>query len=280
MEKYLLIAFMLFAPAAKQPVKPIACCGKTATEQFAAFASDPSFVKVHGIPAPFTYAEGLGKDIQFTAADGTPAHGYEFTAPSKSKNYLLVIHDYLGLGDYAKNESEKYFKTLKDVNVIDIDLYDNKSTTNPDTARKLMAAVKTDRAVSIIQGAIKMLGPDARIGTIGWCFGGGWSLQTALAAGQQTVACVVFYGMPEQNVDKLKGLHSDVLGIFANKDKWITPAVVSTFQDNMKAAGKTLTVDKYDADHGFGNPSSPAHNELAATDSYSKAAAYLHARFK
>ena len=280
MEKYLLIAFMLFAPAAKQPTKPIVCCGKTATEQFAAFASDPNFVKIHVLPASFNYVAGAGADIHFTATDGTLAHGYEFKAAKKTNNYLLVIHDYLGLGDYAKYESEKYFKSLKDVNVIAIDLYDNKTTTNPDSARKLMQAVTTVRATAIIQGAIKMLGKNARIGTIGWCFGGGWSLQTALAAKQQTVACVVFYGMPEQDVTKLKTLHSDVLGIFANKDKWITPAVVTGFEENMKKAGKTLTVNSYDADHGFGNPNGPTHNDLAASDAYSKAEAYLHARFK
>lgn len=280
MEKYLLIVFMLFAPAAKQAKNPIVCCGKTATEQFAAFASDPGFVKVHGLPANFSYVAGAGTDIHFTAADGTPAHGYEFKAEKKTNNYLLVIHDYLGLGDYAKYESERYFKSLKDVNVIALDLYDNKVTTNPDTARKYMQAVTTARATAIIQGAIKMLGKDARIGTIGWCFGGGWSLQTALAAGQQTVACVVFYGMPEQDLTKLKSLHSDVLGIFAKKDKWISPAVVTTFEENMKKAGKTLTVNSYDADHGFGNPSGPTHNDLAATDAYNKAEAYLHLRFK
>lgn len=273
------MVFMLFIPGLKHPKKPVVCCGKTATEQFTAFASDPAFVSSHHTPYAFKYKEDGGKDIHFAATDGVQAHGYEFKTATPTNNYLLVIHDYLGLGDYAKSESEKYFRSLKDVNVIAIDLYDNKSTTIPDTAIKYMKAVRTERAVAIINGAIKMLGPNARIGTIGWCFGGGWSLQTALAAHNQTVACVVFYGMPETDINKLKGLHSDVLGIFANKDKWITPAVVSSFEENMKKAGKSLAVNRYDADHGFGNPSSPAHNQGAAQDAYNKAESYLHSKF-
>ena len=84
-----------------------------------------------------------------------------------------------------------------------------------------MQGVKEDRAKAIIKGAIAYAGPNAHIATIGWCFGGGWSLQASLLAGKQDVACVMYYGMPEQDVNKLKTLHADVLGNFANKDNWI-----------------------------------------------------------
>jgi carboxymethylenebutenolidase len=83
-------------------------------------------------------------------------------------------------------------------------------------------------------------GPKAHIATIGWCFGGGWSLQTSLLAGKKAVACVMYYGMPEQDVNKLKTLNADVLGNFANKDQWINPKVVAKFDADMKAAGKKV----------------------------------------
>jgi carboxymethylenebutenolidase len=43
----------------------------------------------------------------------------------------------------------------------------------------------------------------------------------------------------------------------------------------MKLAGKKLTVDAYDADHAFANPSSPRYNEEAARNARSAVKAFL-----
>jgi carboxymethylenebutenolidase len=53
--------------------------------------------------------------------------------------------------------------------------------------------------------------------------------------------------------------------------------MVNTFEDNMKLAGKNLTAYKYEAGHGFANPSNPSYNAAAKNDSYSKAIAFLKA---
>ena len=76
-------------------------------------------------------------------------------------------------------------------------------------------------------------------------------MQAALLAGKQAAACVIYYGMPEENVDRLKTLNCDVLDIFATKDKWINAEVTAKFENNMKAAGKKVIVRKYEADHAF-----------------------------
>ena len=143
-----------------------------------------------------------------------------------------------GLNDFVKKESETIYNELGNVNIIDLDLYDGKSATNAQDAGKLMQGVKEDRAKAIINGAIAYVGPGAHIATLGWCFGGGWSLQTTLLAGKEAVGCVMYYGMPEQDVARLKTLNCDVLGNFANKDQWINPKVVAKFEENMKAADK------------------------------------------
>ncbi len=278
MNRYLLLSLLFFVPSLRPIQKNITCCGTSSTEQFAKLANIPAFVRAHPNPPKLKQNNFEGSDIHYLGTDGKEAHAYEFKTKTKSNKYLLVVHDWLGLGDYAKTESQKFFHDLGDVNVIALDLYDNKVTTKPDSAAKLMQSVTSERAMAIIQGAINMLGKDAQIATVGWCFGGGWSLQTALAGGNQTIACVVYYGMPEKNVEKLKSLHSDVYGIFADKDKWINKEVVAQFQKDMKAAGKTLTVKHYDADHGFGNPSSPVHDEAAAKDAYANALQYLKTR--
>ena len=166
------------------------------------------------------------------------------------------------------------------MNVIDLDLYDGQVATIKEDAGKLMQAVKEDRAKAIINGDIAYVGPKAHIATLGWCFGGGWSLQTALIAGKQAVACVMYYGMPEQDVNRLKTLNCDVLGNFANKDQWINTKVVAKFAEDMKAAGKKLYLHQYDADHAFANPSNPVYNSEATKDAYAHTIEFLKARLK
>ena len=85
----------------------------------------------------------------------------------------------------------------------------------------------------------------------------------------------MFYGRPENNLEKLKSLQCDILGFFGNLDKSPSPAMVSEFEKNMEAAGKTLTSYKYEAGHGFANPSNPSFNVDASKDSYEKAIVFF-----
>jgi carboxymethylenebutenolidase len=280
MKKYFLFIVLAFASA---PIfaqtKMVACCSQNATDKFAALANDITFVSLHDAPVPFTYHSENGTDIHFKTADGTDAHGWMVKASRPTDYYLLVIHEWWGLNDYIKQESEKLSKDL-DINVIALDLYDNKVAATPDEARTLVQSVKTDRAASIIKGAYDYMGSGAKVFTIGWCFGGGWSLQAALLGGSQVAGCIMYYGMPEDDVNVLKTLHCDVIGFFANKDRGITPAIVDKFQENMKVADKNLTVNRYDAEHAFANPSNPHFDKDATADAYAKTLAFIKERMK
>lgn len=280
MQKIILLFMLMISSATLfAQNKTASCCLPSATEQFALLANDKNFVMQHDAPLPFVYKSDNGADITFKASDGTDAHGWMIKAKKSTNNYLFVIHEWWGLNDYIKQESEKLGNDLG-VNVIAIDLYDKQVAATPDDARKLVQAVKTDRAVSIIKGAYAYVGSQAKVFTIGWCFGGGWSLQASLLGGSQAAGCVMYYGMPEKDVTKLQQLNCDVIGFFANKDGGITPQVVDEFKTNMKAAGKKLTVYQYDADHAFANPSNPHYNKEATADAYAKATAFIKERIK
>jgi carboxymethylenebutenolidase len=110
--------------------------------------------------------------------------------------------------------------------------------------------------------------------------GGSYSLQTSVLAGQNGIACVMYYGFPETDTEKLKSLNADVLMIWANEDKWITKEVVDQFKTNMSTAEKKLTVKEYTADHAFANPSNPKFNEVAMKDAYAITLAFLRSKFK
>lgn len=238
-------------------------------------ASKPGFEKLHPNPIILKDFKAMGKTIQYATADGKMASGYFIKAKNATKKWVLVFQEWWGLNDNIKNEADKIYAELGDVNVLAPDMYDGKVATTPDSAMVYMRNASADRLDAIVNGAIAYAGKEARIYTIGWCFGGGWSLQAALLAGKQAAGCVMYYGRPENNIDRLKKLNCDVIGFFANQDQGINPEVVSRFEDNMKAAGKKLTVFRYNAGHGFANPSNPIYNKEATEDANAKALAFL-----
>ncbi|GAA3930014.1 dienelactone hydrolase family protein [Hymenobacter algoricola] len=260
----------------------ISCCTRpaaNATETFAMLATNEDFSGGHDSPLPYAY-EGQGEMIEFKTTDGQTGKGFEIKSNVRSDKYLFIIHEWWGLNDYIKKEAATYANELKGVNIIALDLYDGQVATTPDEAGKLMQAVKTERAEAIIKGALLHAGPGAKVASIGWCFGGGWSLQTALLAGPKAVGSVVYYGMPEKDVAKLKTLNTDVLGIFATQDKWINPEVVAQFQKDMVAAKEKVTIVSYDADHAFANPSNPKYSKEYSAKAHELALAYLRKNFK
>ena len=276
----LLIALVFCDHFAFSQSKVICCSNPSATQQFAMLASNKDFRMSHKMPLPIRFQSSIGKAITYKTADGKTANAYVLKAKKATNNYILVVHEWWGLNDFVKKESEKIYNDLGNVNIIDLDLYDGKVATTREDAGKYMQSVTDDRAKAIINGAIAYAGAKAHIATIGWCFGGGWSLQASLLAGKQGAGCVMYYGMPEQDVNRLKMLHADVLGNFANKDQWINPKVVAKFDADMKVAGKKLYLHQYDADHGFANPSAPSYASAATTDAYGHTITFLKARLK
>jgi carboxymethylenebutenolidase len=243
------------------------CCSVSSTEKFSLLASNDKFVSSHLAPLPFVFSPAKGTMVSYKTDDGKTAGAFEVKADKPTSSWIIMVHEWWGLNDYIKKEAEKLQGEVGNANVLAIDLYDGKVGTTPDEAKGLMSGLKDERSVSIIKGAIDYCGKNARISSMGWCMGGGWSLQASLLAGDKAIACVMYYGMPETNLDKLKRLHAPVLGLFAGKDEWINAKVVSTFQSDMKTAGKKLTVKTYDA-------------KVAAADAHKEALAFLKEHLK
>lgn len=257
MKNIIKILTLLFFTVGATKVHAQSCCEMANSgEAFQAFASNESFRKLHASPLPLTLVEETGKNIKIKTK-GADANGYLIAAKSPSKQYLFVYQEWWGLNNYIKQEAMRLAAEFPNVNVLAVDLYDGKIATDPETAGKYMQSAKPERLQEIVNGAIAYTPSDAKIISIGWCFGGGWSLQSAILSGKKSVGCVIYYGMPEKDINKLKTLNGDVLGIFASKEKWINTDVVTEFENNMKAANKKLVVHNFDAEHAFANPSNP-----------------------
>jgi carboxymethylenebutenolidase len=224
-----------------------------------------TFKEKHETPAQIDF-QGKGESLEFDTPDGQKGSAYALMPEGKTNKYLLVFHEWWGLNDQIRQEAERLFEELDGVAVMAIDLYDGEVTDDQDRAGELTQAAsqKEDRLKAIIQGAMNYAGDEAEIATIGWCFGGGWSLKASIMAGEQGAGCVMYYGMPVREAEALQPLEADVLGIFAGQDGWITPEVANNFKALADNNGKNVEIHIFDADHAFANPSSPRYVEEAA----------------
>lgn len=281
MKKLLLPALAACASFAFAQQEPV--CHTEATAKFAMFASNKSFNAEHALPRAYKhFTQADGKMITFKTANGADANAYFLKAAKPSNNWIFVFQEWWGLNDNIKRHAEELHRDLGNVNVLALDMYDGKLATDREAAGKYMQDFKQERGDAIVRGAMEFAGKKAKIGTVGWCFGGGQSLLASLTSASQAVACVMYYGMPVEKVEVLKTLKCDVLNIWPTQDQWINKSVMDKFEANMKAAGKSLTIKSYEANHGFANPSNPMgnYNEGAAKDAYQNTLNFFKARLK
>ncbi|MBI5916959.1 MAG: dienelactone hydrolase family protein [Bacteroidetes bacterium] len=234
-------------------------------DAMAKFTGDPEFTKAHEVPQAIDY-QGKGTMMEFRTPDGGMAKAYTVKPAAWTNKFLFVIHEWWGLNDHIKQEADRLADSLGNVTVMALDLYDGQVTANPDEAGKIMGSVKPERSEAIIKGALAVAGKDGRVATIGWCFGGGWSLRSSILAADRAAGCVMYYGMPVEKAEELAPLQADVLGIFAEKDGWINQEVIGKFEALAKATGKKVENHWFDAEHAFANPTSPRYHEAAAQE--------------
>jgi len=281
MKKILVIACWLVGSLAAFAQDDITICHTTPMDKFALMASSKEFKASHLAPKPYKHiSQSGGQMITFKGSEGMTANAYQILAKQKTNNWIFVFQEWWGLNDHIKREAEKFYTDLGNVNVLALDMYDGKVTNERELAGKYMGEFKQERGDAIVKGALAFVGKDAKIATVGWCFGGAQSLLASLTAGKQAVGCIIYYGMPVDNAETLKKLNCDVLGIFAAREQWITTDVVKKFEANMKTAGKNLTVKSYDAEHAFANPSNPIFDKNATEDAYAHALSFFKARLK
>jgi carboxymethylenebutenolidase len=197
------------------------------------------------------------KPVSYKSADET-VQGILYT-PAGTGPFpaLVVIHEYWGLNDWVKEQASK----LADQGYVSlaVDLYRGKVATTPDMAHEIMRGVPEDRAKRDLHAAVEFLKsrPNVkkdRIGSIGWCMGGGYALDVALQE-PDLAATVINYGHLATDPETLKKINAPMLGLFGGQDHGITPDDVHKFEASMKHLGKKIDVKIYDdAGHAFENP--------------------------
>ena len=196
------------------------------------------------------------KPVSYHSGDET-VQGVLYTPAGKGPfPALVVIHEWWGLNDWVKDQASK----LADQGYVTlaIDLYRGKVAKTPDEAHEIMRGVPEDRAKRDLHAAVEFLKSQSsvkkdRIGSIGWCMGGGYSLDVALQE-PDLAATVINYGHLATDPEALKKINAPILGLFGAQDRGITPDDVHKFEASMKQLGKKIAVHIYDdAGHGFEN---------------------------
>jgi len=201
------------------------------------------------------------KDVTYKSGDET-VKGILYTPVGKGPFPALVaIHEWWGLNDWVKEQAAK----LADQGyvVLAVDLYRGQVATTPDQAHEIMRGVPDDRATRDLLAAssylrsLKDVDP-ARVGSIGWCMGGGYALDLAIHD-PKLAATVINYGHLATEDATLKQINAPILGIFGAQDKGIPPDAVHKFEQQMKALHKSVEVVIFDdAGHAFENPNNKA----------------------
>jgi carboxymethylenebutenolidase len=197
---------------------------------------------------------------------------------------LIVIHEWWGLNDWVKDQASK----LADQGyaALAIDLYRGKVATTSDEAHEIMRGVPEDRAKRDLNAAFAFLASQPnikkdRIGAIGWCMGGGYSLDVALQ--EPTLAAdVINYGHLATDPESLKKINAPILGLFGGQDRGITPDDVHKFEAAMKQLGKKIDVKIYDdAGHTFENSNNKdGYRPADASDAWRRTVDFLAATLK
>lgn len=215
--------------------------------------------------------------VSVETSAGKPATGF-LARPSAAKAPAIVlIHEWWGLNDQIKAVAAELAR--QGYLAFAIDLYNGKLAKTPDEARSYSRGTDSALATRQLAAAIEYLrghgSSTGKVATMGWCYGGGWSLSASIAA--PVDATVIYYGNVSKPASDLRKLKGPVLGHFATQDRFINEDMVAGFERGMEKAGKgdSLTVHWYDADHAFANPTGSRYDAADAALAWDRTLGFL-----
>ncbi|MBJ6764719.1 dienelactone hydrolase family protein [Myxococcaceae bacterium JPH2] len=195
---------------------------------------------------------------------------------------IIVIHEWWGLNEHVQHWADRL--AAEGYAALAVDLYGGKVATTRDEALSLLKAVNPEHALATLQAAQAFLQKEPRIraprtGTIGWCFGGGWSLTAAMSLPELTAA-VMYYGTPVTDAQQLSRIHARLLALFGTKDASIPPDTVRAFEKALEDAGVQSRILEYDAGHAFANPSDARYDPRAASAAWAETSLFFQRNLK
>lgn len=197
---------------------------------------------------------------------------------------VIIIHEWWGLNDNVKSMADRL--AGEGYIVLAVDLYGGKTGATPGESQVLMQQVVDNPgpAQENIRRAVEFLqtvGGAPVVGSLGWCFGGGWSLNAAMLLPDDIDAAVIYYGHVTDDEERLRPIQAPILGLFGAEDRGIPVNLVRRFESALDSLGKNHTIHVYPgAGHAFANPTGQNYNRVAAEDAWQKSLEFLAQNLK
>lgn len=236
-------------------------------------------------PSPATQIEPqravISERLPYAEVGDELVYGY-FVFPSDMIEPLpavIMIHEWWGLNDNIRAMADRL--AGEGFIVLAVDLFNGDVATTAQAARELMLRVveNPEPAYDNIRAAYAFVNDIAgapRIASLGWCFGGGWSLNTAMLFPNELDAAVIYYGQVTDDDEQLRPVNVPILGLFGAKDTGINVASVRAFEAALQRLRKPHSIHIYpNAEHAFANPSGRAYNASDAGDAWQKTLEFL-----
>jgi len=194
---------------------------------------------------------------------------------------VILIHEWNGLVDRVREVADAM--AAEGYVALAADLYQGRTGNNPEENMALVRESQADMdyvirnlnaAAAYVRARPNVTG---RVGTVGWCFGGGIALSYGLG-GENHDATAIFYGGLVDDPEALRAMDHEVYGTFAALDQGPSPEDVAGFEEALRAAGIENDLHIYDdVNHGFWLrvDEDPQTRGPAAEDAWGRLKAYF-----
>ena len=188
---------------------------------------------------------------------------------------VILVHEIYGLDDYADSvarrlSEEGYWAAA-------VDLFRGKRPSSVEEGLKIRSKLKEKEVLDALQSGLALLKgkmhADARIGSMGFCMGGGFALLGA--CNLDFAFCIDYYGMIE-NAEQVKGARGPIELMLGSEDERVTPWAFQYLLPAATKHKKRIDVHLYpNARHAFHRPNWEGHNADAARDAWQKTLLFL-----
>ncbi len=191
---------------------------------------------------------------------------------------IVMIHEWWGLNDNIRAMANRL--AAEGYMVLAVDLYGGETASSAGAARvKMLQVVENPGSAreNLRQAVdfLKIAGAPG-IASLGWCFGGGWSLNTAMLFPGKLDATVIYYGQVTADDDKLAAIDAPLLGLFGAVDRGITVESVNAFEAALQRLRKEYEIHIYPGvGHAFANPTGTNYNREVAEDAWRRTLEFL-----
>ena len=189
---------------------------------------------------------------------------------------VVMMHEWWGLNDNIKDMARELAK--QGYRVLAVNLYGVPATTDRAEAQRLTSRTTKAETTANMRAAVELLRSkgSSKIASLGWCYGGGKSLELALS-GEKLNGVVIYYGTPlVTDKNELVKIPAPVLGIFGREDTAIPVEQVEQFQAGLVMNDiKNQIVIYPGVGHAFANPSGANYAPEATRDAWDKTLAFL-----